>query len=186
MAQPCRRRGDGQLSCRAAQGCSTARQLTKKGNPWGRLCAVYAPTHIPFRGGWRLPDPHTPSDTSGPLYPSRSLSVPPFCSLSRVNDPFPFVTACLPFCSMHIQPHSQPFFSALVDPLQQRRLRYFTRRQWPSRIADWSVFWDGQPGRHSPSYQREGGVYRCQRLNRLRLRQTGLPQRKELDLEFRT
>lgn len=67
VAQPCRRRGDGQLSCRAAQGCSTARQPTKKGNPRGRLCAVHAPTHAPFRGGWRLPDPHTPSGTACPL-----------------------------------------------------------------------------------------------------------------------
>lgn len=92
MAQPCRRRGGGQLSWRAAQGCSTARQPTKKGNPRGRLCTrTRTRTHShPLAEGGVYPT-HTPPPTShspSPLPLSLSHTVSTL-SFQRATIPSP-------------------------------------------------------------------------------------------------
>lgn len=111
-------------------GCATG---TKKGNPRRRLYEYYM-------------HPYTyPSRAEGGVCPNSSTRAWPLSS-STLTDSLP------------ISPSFALRSATPRRPRRQRRLRYFMRWQWPSRIADWSAFWDGQPSRHSPSYQREGGV----------------------------
>lgn len=84
MAQPCRRRGDGQLSWRAQHRVARLRASQRRRETPGGGCApVHVPAHTltPSRGGWRLPDPHTPSDVAFPLSPAPLFPLPPSLSL---------------------------------------------------------------------------------------------------------
>lgn len=136
VAQPCRRRGVGQLSYRTTRGCSTgAQRVWRRETPGGGYTnTTYTHTHT--------------------LY-ARRVVFAPSARTTRQLALGPSLPLCPP---APISPSFALRSATPRRPRRQRRLRYFMRWQWPSRIADWSAFWDGQPSRHSPSYQREGGV----------------------------
>lgn len=93
VAQPCRRRGVGQLNCRAVRGCSTVRVQRRRRETPGAV--VHAPTYTRTpcaRGGWWCL-PHSrvhPVTVVWPLFfyvPQPCLSLTPFPLLSSVLQP---------------------------------------------------------------------------------------------------
>lgn len=98
-------------------GCATGRDEEGK-PPEAAVPILHAPIPIPFtRRGWCLPHPRAQLVTRAwPL------------SSSMPTDSFP------------ISPSFTLRSATPRRPKRQRRLRYFMRWQWPSRIADWSAF----------------------------------------------
>lgn len=79
---------------------------------------TYPHTLTPSRGGWRLPDPHTPSGVASPS-PRPALSLPHriHSLLSTNRDPFPSVTACPPFLPVRVHnPTPGPSFQHSSTP----------------------------------------------------------------------